>query len=196
VLTAPTSIITNLADPVVTVMWGVTNHGPAVASGGWFDAVWFSTNGLFDANSVMLNYFWEDQSIPMNGSYWQTNSVTLPLVASGNYTLFVQVDAFDDLYEASLADKVSAGVSGAYTLVPPLAIGGFNLMGANLVLSGNFGLAGTAYTVLMGTNLAVPVNQWTPVATNVLSTNGSFSITAINAVQRGAPQRYYILQAP
>jgi hypothetical protein len=46
----------------------------------------------------------------------------------------------------------------------------------------------------MSTNAALPLSQWGPVATNLLSGSGSFTLTATNAVSPGAPQRFYILQ--
>ena len=46
----------------------------------------------------------------------------------------------------------------------------------------------------MGTNLAEPLNQWVPVATNVPGADGNFSITATNAVNPNALQRFYLLQ--
>jgi hypothetical protein len=46
----------------------------------------------------------------------------------------------------------------------------------------------------MSTNVAQPFGLWTPVATNVLSTGGSFIITATNAVDLHVPQRFFILQ--
>jgi hypothetical protein len=72
--------------------------------------------------------------------------------------------------------------------------GGTTLAGANLVLNGVNGLSGATYCVLMSTNLTLPLSQWTPVATNVLSASGNFTITATNAVTRTVPQRFYILQ--
>lgn len=72
---------------------------------------------------------------------------------------------------------------------------GFSFLGTNLVLNGTNGLYGVAYLVLMSTNLAQPLNQWTPVTTNVLGTNDNFTITATNTVSPAVPQRFYILQA-
>jgi hypothetical protein len=48
----------------------------------------------------------------------------------------------------------------------------------------------------MSTDLALPLSQWTPVATNVLSANGNFSITVTNAVSAAIPCQFYILQSP
>jgi hypothetical protein len=192
---APTSVTSAAPNPAIQVIWGVTNQGPAAAVGGWYDIVWFSANGMLDANSVALGYFPANQTVPAGGSYWQTNSVTLPMNGSGNYTMFVQVDANNAIYEANLGDKVSAGVSGTFTLIPPLLdITSFSFSGMNLVVNGANGLSGATYYVLMSTNLTQPLSQWTRVATNILSASGNFTITATNSVDPHAPQRMYILQ--
>ncbi|HXR06513.1 MAG TPA: choice-of-anchor tandem repeat GloVer-containing protein [Candidatus Acidoferrum sp.] len=74
------------------------------------------------------------------------------------------------------------------------SIAGLTLSGTNLVVNGNYGASGTTYRVLMSTNLALPLSQWTPVVTNVLNASGNFTITATNAVDPNAPQRFYILK--
>ena len=49
--------------------------------------------------------------------------------------------------------------------------------------------------VLASTDLFLPLNQWTPIATNTLVTSGDFDITATNANGVGAPtQQFFILQ--
>ena len=73
-------------------------------------------------------------------------------------------------------------------------IASFFLSGSNLVINGTNGQSGATCYILMGTNLALPLNQWEPIATNVLSASGNFSITATNTVTRNIPQRFYILQ--
>jgi uncharacterized repeat protein (TIGR03803 family) len=78
--------------------------------------------------------------------------------------------------------------------VLPLGIASLSLSSTNLVLNGTGGLNGRTYFVLMGTNLAEPFNQWTPVATNVLGADGNFSITVTNTVNPIAGQRFYLLQ--
>jgi hypothetical protein len=76
----------------------------------------------------------------------------------------------------------------------PLSITGISLAGTNLVLKGSNGVSGTTNYLLMTTNLALPKNQWTRIATNVLSATGNFTFTATNAVDLNAPQRFYTLQ--
>jgi alpha-tubulin suppressor-like RCC1 family protein len=73
-------------------------------------------------------------------------------------------------------------------------ITGIQLAGTNLVLNAANGQAGGTYFTLMSTNLALPVNRWTPVTTNSLSAYGDFTITATNGVNPNAPQQFYILQ--
>ncbi len=66
--------------------------------------------------------------------------------------------------------------------------------GADLLLTGSNGAAGDLCQVLMSTNLEEPLDQWTPIATNMFDATGSFSLTMTNAVNPAAPQRFYILQ--
>jgi hypothetical protein len=67
------------------------------------------------------------------------------------------------------------------------------LVGTNLVMNGNGGTAGSNYYVLASTNLAWPLSQWTPIATNQFLTGGNFNFT--NGVIPGTPQNFYLLQA-
>lgn len=76
--------------------------------------------------------------------------------------------------------------------VPRPGIVAVSLSGANVVLAATNGVAGGTYFVLSSTNVATPVNQWTPVATNFLLGSGNFTSTATNA--NTAPQQFFILQ--
>ena len=77
--------------------------------------------------------------------------------------------------------------------VPPPAITGIRLSGTELVVSGTNGLASATYCVLTSTNLALPMSQWTNLATNILGTNGNFTFTIPNAVKPGEPKRFFAL---
>jgi alpha-tubulin suppressor-like RCC1 family protein len=64
---------------------------------------------------------------------------------------------------------------------------------ANLFLNGVNGQAGRTYFTLMSTDIAQPLERWTPVATNILSIDGAFSIT--NTVELPtASQVFFSLQ--
>ncbi len=67
--------------------------------------------------------------------------------------------------------------------------------GANgLVMSGSGGSVGGTYYVLGTTNIGLPLNMWTPIATNQFDSSGNFNFT--NAAGTNAPQQFYRLQIP
>lgn len=65
---------------------------------------------------------------------------------------------------------------------------------ANLVCSGTGGVTNGTYSVLTSTNAALPLNQWTLVATNNFNGVGGFSFS--NTVDTNAPMRFFRLQIP
>jgi hypothetical protein len=81
-----------------------------------------------------------------------------------------------------------------YTIpLPAPVIAGFNLTGTNLVFNVANSITGGVFTVLMSTNLALPLANWTALATNV-APGGVFTFTATNAVNPAAPGQFYLLQ--
>jgi hypothetical protein len=76
-------------------------------------------------------------------------------------------------------------------ILPPPAITSISLSGANLVINGSNGQSGGTYVTLTSTNLALPLNQWLPVATNILNVGGNFTFTATNVVIPNSPQQFY-----
>ncbi len=65
--------------------------------------------------------------------------------------------------------------------------------GTNIALTCLNGQANDAYYLLASTNVALPLNQWRTVATNVVSANGSFTFNGTNVVTAGSQQQFYIL---
>ena len=133
------------------------------------------TAGNYDPNLIENNLTNSDGANPKAGLVFSDNTlygVTSGGGAGGNGTVF------------SLS-QLSA---------PQLTILGITLSGTNLVINGANGQSGKTNVTLMSTNLFLPFNQWTHVATNVLNVSGIFSFTATNAVDMKAPRRFYILQ--
>jgi hypothetical protein len=58
-------------------------------------------------------------------------------------------------------------------------------------------LFGGTYHLLAGTNLAQPLNQWTPVWANSVTARGTnnFTATLTNAVRSSTNHQFYILQS-
>jgi autotransporter-associated beta strand protein len=153
-----------------------------------------ATNDSIHANAVTYG-----------GALTLTNLSAVPLAAGNSFRLFYASSssgAFAALNPATPGPALrwntnGLAVNGTLAVVPLAqpGIAGVNLSGASLVINASNGVAGTAYHLLTSTNVALPLNQWSPVATNLTATGGSFVITAASLVGPGPAQRFYILQA-
>jgi hypothetical protein len=61
-------------------------------------------------------------------------------------------------------------------------------------LSGSGGTTNGTYYLLASTNIALPLNRWSRVATNHFDAKGNFIFT--NAFGTNSPQSFYRLQMP
>jgi len=130
---------------------------------------------------------------------WNGNTLfkekNVPAIGWTNLQFSVSATGTSTVLEFGGRDDNSYFGLDAISVRPPQpGIASARVSGANLVLSGINGQTGGTYYVLAGTNLALPLSLWTPVATNVLSTNGNFTLTLTNTVTTDTPQRFYILQ--
>lgn len=128
------------------------------------------------------------------------NQTNLPVFGWTNIQFSVPAGAatetleFDYLYNTSFFGLDDVSVTRISSSQP--VITQVNLSGTNLVVDGGGGGSGQTYYLLMGTNLTEPLTNWIPVASNTLSSDGNFTLTATNAVLPGIPQRYFILMTP
>jgi len=105
-------------------------------------------------------------------------------------------------YQGYISNNVAASAvdlvltNGPLVIVPtiPPHFTGFMLNFGNgtVTISGTNGQTGATYYLLSSTNLALPLRQWTTVATDVLSAS-AFMIT--NTVNLHAPQQFFILSS-
>ena len=77
---------------------------------------------------------------------------------------------------------------------PPPSFSSISATANGLVMSGTGGTTNGTFYVLVSTNIALPLNQWMPVATNRFDGSGNFIFT--NAVVPNSPQAFYLLQMP
>jgi len=68
----------------------------------------------------------------------------------------------------------------------------FKVNGTNGMFSGTNGVPGWPYSVLIATNVATPLSNWTPMATNNFDASGNFAFT--NTVNPRQPQMFFQLQ--
>ena len=66
--------------------------------------------------------------------------------------------------------------------------------GPNMVIVGTGGSPGGTCHIMVSTNVALPVSQWTPVATSLFDGSGSFRYT--NAINADLPARFFRIALP
>ena len=77
---------------------------------------------------------------------------------------------------------------------PPPGLTGIQLAGSSVKLNATNGYIGGTYFILTSTNLAAPLSQWLPIATNVLGASGNFALNATNGFNARNPRQFYILR--
>jgi hypothetical protein len=123
------------------------------------------------------------------------NQTNLPALGWTNLQFMVSAMATNTILEFGFRDDPSfLGLDEVSVYPEQPSLTGASVAGANLVLDGINGQTGITYIVLTSTNLALPLSQWMPAATNVLSASGNFNVTVTNTVSASVPHRFYILQ--
>jgi hypothetical protein len=145
-----------------------------------------------------------------DGSLWITQNSVWTEIVSSNVTaialgydgrvLYIRSDGslwgMGYNYYGQLGDGTTNNAVQFERIIPPLQFVVTNLTvsaGTNLVLKGNNDFSGGSAVVWSSTNVATPLNQWTPVWTNGLG-SGNFAFTVTNVVSVTIPQRFFRLQ--
>jgi fibronectin-binding autotransporter adhesin len=126
-----------------------------------------------------------------------TNGSTFKLFEAGTYAgAFATVSAGPGaslLWDTStLATDGILRVKGGATLAPQL--GGAMLLRNNLVFNGTGGTPGGVYHLLTSTNVTLPLNLWSSIATNSFDASGSFSLT--NSVDANSGAKFFVIRRP
>src|SRR5438128_1135882 len=183
VLIAPTNVVAIWSNLTIPVAWGVINQGTGPVSGGWYGRVWFSTDGALDGQSVDLGDFYFNQTVAAGDTYWQTNSVALPMSNSGNYTLFVQVDVYNSISESTKINNISTLVSGVLTLnAPDLAV--------NMTVDNAFDLYVSTNDSVSGTLVTSGGNWGTTYTGGAILTRGVVNYVHVRAVGEGVIEAF------
>jgi autotransporter-associated beta strand protein len=123
-------------------------------------------------------------SVAYDGTLVVTNVGSSPLVAGTQFQLFNAASHTGNFVNAASVSILPAGTgsfdpnTGKLTITST-GVASFNpvkVSGGNLILTGSGGAApGSAYTLLMSTNVATPLSQWETNTTGVLDGSGMFS---------------------
>lgn len=107
------------------VRYNVTNNGPATIDGAnWNDHIVLSTDNQWSEDDINLLQPGNSPNIAVGEFISRTNTVTLPVVASGNYYIVVRADRFGSFDHGSLWEVNETNNQAAVALqltVPDLA---------------------------------------------------------------------------
>ncbi|HEX5223074.1 MAG TPA: Ig-like domain-containing protein [Verrucomicrobiae bacterium] len=155
-------------------------------------------NGFVDVN--LRNY---TQGMANNATYAVSNPTngTVTLLGDGRTARFTPTPNYfgrasfrfvstDTLAGGGMTNIVSVLVAPAvqprFTNIQP--------SNGNVILNGSGGLPLANYYLLASTDAALPMSNWTRVATNQFDVSGNFSVT--NTLDSGASQMFYRLEIP
>jgi autotransporter-associated beta strand protein len=192
----------------------IVGSGATLAPGGSLATLRFNNNLTLTGGSTTLVELGKspvvtNDTAQVSGSVVYGGTLVLTNISSGSYAAG---DRFE-LFSAS-------GYSGAFTNVSPAipavnlawdtngmgtgvlsiissptprpAIAGPAVTSDGFVFSATNGVPGWPCSILMSTNLVLPWNQWTAVATNPFDANGNLSFT--NQVEPNTSQMFYLLK--
>lgn len=139
-------IITNVQNPStafsgqpITVQWQVKNIGQgSTLSQSWSDAVFISTDNIFDAGDNFLGYLQNLASLNPNESYTQSETFTLPQGINDNYFIFVVADYYSQLLETNNTNNTNSSLSTTFIqLTPPPDLQVSSIVPPNFIFSGS-----------------------------------------------------------
>jgi hypothetical protein len=180
----------------------INNHPPVAAI-----ASFYRTGTVMMIPLASLAPYWSDPDgdpVTLAGVNSSSASGTNNVVADSLYIYYTNANnvADDILYTVRdvrtnppavyrPGDTVQTAL-GVINIVPPPAISGSLLGPTNLVLSGGGGIPNQTYYVLTSTNLALPLADWTVMASNSFDTGGNFQFT--DGITPGTPHMFYVLR--
>jgi hypothetical protein len=85
----------------------------------------------------------------------------------------------------------NGGQTHGFVASIPIPVLSLRLSGHNEIFTASNGVPSTPCFIIETTNLALPVNQWSELSSNVFNTNGVFTYT--NAIVPGRPPAFYAL---
>ncbi len=134
-----------------------------------------------------IAYQWQKYGTNISGAT-ATNYITPAAVAGDNGAIFGCV-------LTNSAGCVTSSVAVLTVQVPTSPeVSSLTLTGTNLTIAGTNGTANATYYLLATTDLALPLTNWTLLATNVLDAQGNFVVT--NGLNPDQPRQFYRLFLP
>ncbi|MEO0769607.1 MAG: CARDB domain-containing protein, partial [Cyanobacteria bacterium J06649_4] len=109
-----------VGDPArIDVRWTVTNILDTGATSTWTDRVWASANETFgDSDDRLLGTYTHNGLLLEGESYTRSETVVLPPRFSGNYRIWVETNAGDEVFENGLSVNNAAAADNRTVITP------------------------------------------------------------------------------
>ncbi len=157
---------TSVTNDVVKMLGSMTYGGTLIVS---------NTSGTLAAGQMFKLF----EATSYAGSF---STVSLPTLANPNLA-----------WTNRLATDGTIAVFSTAPTTPPV-FSSVGTDGNNLIMRGSNGTANASYYLLAATNVALPMTNWSRLATNQFDVNGGFSLT--NAIDPAKNQLFYRLRLP
>ena len=92
----------------LSVVYAITNRGPGVAIGQWWDQIYLSQTNILDGWAFAVTSSYEQGPVLPGQSYWRTNHLRVPVARSGLYYFLLKTDTSDNLPEANESNNIVA----------------------------------------------------------------------------------------
>lgn len=105
------------------IKWTVKNEGDTgTAASAWLDKIYLSTSPLFNNTAVLAGTYLHTGGLAANAEYTNSQLVTIPQIAAGNYYVFVATDAENSAAEWDETNNTKRSAAAVPTGVPDLAV--------------------------------------------------------------------------
>ena len=108
---------------IATISFSIANTGQHAARGGWYDAVYISSDDQWDIDDEFMGRIWRAGDVGAGGTYSATLTAPLPGVVPGNYKVIVRSDIRNNLVEADETNNLEASLDRFAIDAPSLILG-------------------------------------------------------------------------
>ena len=194
-------MIFNIAAPqtvypgqLASFAWAVTNIGPGATSlldgtpvNGWTDRIVLSSDDVLgNSDDIPIAVLRHSSALGFGAAYATNATVRIPKLAPGDYHIFVNADALDEVYEyldaGANAARAPQTLQVELAARPDLSIAMSQLGQPTLTINGS---TGPDYILQVSTNLV----RWDDAVTNVSPATLPFQWTDTNTIPQ--TQRFY-----
>jgi hypothetical protein len=188
-LTSISGSIGTLAAPINNI--AITNSTLNLAIGGFPAMV--TSNLTISGSANVINV----TTLPPIGSVPSTNILIQsikPISGTFNFVLGSLPAGYTGTLQTNAAyTAVQLRITAAPFSTTGTTITSVTQSGTNIVITGTNGLANGVYYVLSSTNVALPLANWTAIATNSFDGSGNFSATL--PISASDKQRFYVIKS-